>query len=62
YMTAYTAHRLLSGEITPKSGETFEAGKLGGYTVEVDGEDIFVLLGPPFQFNTENIDEWSKVY
>ncbi|HIQ04416.1 MAG TPA: rhamnose ABC transporter substrate-binding protein [Anaerolineae bacterium] len=63
YMTAYTVHRMLTGEITGKAGETYEAGKLGTYTLQAgEGGDIFVLLGPPFKFNASNIDEWSKVY
>ncbi len=62
YMAAYTAHRMVSGEITGEPGETYEAGRLGEYTIEADGDDIFVLLGPPFEFNTENIDKWADVY
>ncbi|HEY64774.1 MAG TPA: rhamnose ABC transporter substrate-binding protein [Caldilineae bacterium] len=62
YLTAYVAHRMLAGEITGKAGETFEAGRLGEYTIQVDGDDVYIVLGPPFRFNAENIDEWAKVY
>jgi len=23
---------------------------------------VYIVLGPPFRFNAENIDEWAKVY
>ncbi len=62
YLTAYVAHRMLAGEITGKAGETFEAGRLGEYTIQADGDDVYIVLGPPFRFNAENIDEWAKVY
>lgn len=62
YLTAYTAHHLLAGTISGKPGETFAAGRLGQYTVQVEGDDIFVLLGPPFRFNKDNIDKWAQVY
>ena len=42
--------------VTGATGETFSAGRLGEYTV---GEDGVVLLGPPFTFNADNIDNFS---
>jgi hypothetical protein len=39
-----------------KEGDTFEAGRLGDYTVDADGS---VLLGDPFVFNAENIGEFD---
>jgi hypothetical protein len=32
---------------------------------EIVTDELFgkaVLLGPPFEFNKENIEEWAKVY
>ncbi|GFP40867.1 rhamnose transport system substrate-binding protein, partial [Candidatus Hakubella thermalkaliphila] len=44
-------------------GETSTAGKMGEYTVVDDGMGgTMVILGPPFRFNAENIDEWADVY
>ncbi|MGH2535076.1 MAG: rhamnose ABC transporter substrate-binding protein [Thermomicrobiales bacterium] len=56
YLTFYTAAALISGEITGAPGETYSAGKLGAYTI---GENSAVLLGPPFIFDAENIDQFD---
>ena len=37
-------------------GDTFEAGKLGEYTVE---DDNSILLGDPFVFDESNIDDFD---
>lgn len=62
-LTGYTAIALVQGDITGAEGETFVAGDLGEYTI-VKAEDggTELILGPPFQFNPENIDEWKEVY
>jgi len=56
YLAYYAAHALASGQITGAAGDTFEAGRLGSYTVEEGGQ---VLLGPPFVFDAENIDQFD---
>ena len=56
YLAYYTAAALVNGEITGAEGDTFTAGRLGEYTVGANGE---VLLGPPFIFTAENIDEFD---
>jgi rhamnose transport system substrate-binding protein len=56
YLAAYAAGELASGHITGKEGETFEAGKLGKYTIGVNGE---VILGPPTTFDINNIDKFN---
>ena len=56
YLAAYASAALISGDITGKEGDTFEAGKLGEFTV---GEDATVLLGDPFVFDKENIGEFD---
>ena len=62
---AYTSIALVDGTITGAAGETFEAGNMENspYTI-VDAEDggTEVILGPPYEFNPENIDEWKDVY
>ncbi|MBM7518689.1 rhamnose ABC transporter substrate-binding protein [Nocardioides nitrophenolicus] len=55
YLSAYAGKALADGDITGKQGDTFEAGDLGEFTV---GEDSTVLLGDPFRFNAENIDQF----
>ena len=55
YLAAWTAKALVDGDIEGE-GDTFEAGRLGEYTV---GPDNTVLLGDPFVFNADNIDEFD---
>ncbi len=56
YLAAYTANALASGDIKGDEGDEFEAGKLGSYTVGADG---VVVLGEPFVFNADNIDQFK---
>ena len=56
YLAYYTANAIVNGEITGAEGETFTAGRLGSYTVGAGGE---IVLGPPFVFTAENIDEFD---
>ena len=44
YLAAYTAKALIAGDIEGNEGDTFDAGKLGEYTV---GADSVVVLGEP---------------
>lgn len=55
YLAAYAAKALADGEIEGE-GDTFEAGRLGEYTV---GADNTVLLGDPFEFNADNIGDFD---
>lgn len=56
YLAAYATAALINGDITGKEGDTFEAGKLGSYTV---GADATVLLGDPYVFNADNIGDFD---
>ena len=56
YLAAYAGASLASGRITGAEGETFDAGKLGQYTIGADGE---IVLGPPTVFNAANIDQFN---
>jgi rhamnose transport system substrate-binding protein len=55
-LAAYTAAALVDGTISGKQGDKFEAGDLGEYTV---GENNSVLLGDPFVFDKDNIDDFE---
>ncbi|MDQ0726741.1 rhamnose ABC transporter substrate-binding protein [Microbacterium sp. W4I20] len=55
-LAAYAAGALITGEITGKEGDEFEAGELGSFTV---GPDATVLLGDPYVFDKENIGEFD---
>ena len=56
YLAAYAGAALASGLITGKEGDTFTAGKLGKFTV---GKDATVLLGDPFTFKPDNVDQFN---
>jgi rhamnose transport system substrate-binding protein len=56
YLAYYAASALVQGKITGKQGDTFTAGSLGSFTVGANGE---VLLGKPFVFNAQNIDQFN---
>ncbi|GGM08300.1 rhamnose ABC transporter substrate-binding protein [Promicromonospora citrea] len=56
YLATQAAAALVAGDITGEEGETFEAGRLGEYTVGADGE---VLLGEPFVYDASNIADFD---
>ena len=56
YLAAYAAKALIDGDIKGKSGDKFTAGSLGSFTV---GDNGTVLLGDPFTFNKDNIDQFN---
>ncbi|QSR28367.1 rhamnose ABC transporter substrate-binding protein [Nocardioides aromaticivorans] len=56
YLAAYATKALVDGDITGKEGDTFKAGDLGEFTV---GADSTVLLGDPFRYNADNIDDFN---
>ncbi|WP_226037453.1 rhamnose ABC transporter substrate-binding protein [Aquibacillus saliphilus] len=62
YLAGYTANMLVAEEITGEVGDTFEAGDLGSYEVTETEDGTEVLLGDPFRFDADNIDEWKDVY
>ncbi|OWY14134.1 sugar ABC transporter substrate-binding protein [Thioclava sp. JM3] len=56
YLAYYAAQALAECKITGKQGDTFDAGKLGSYTVGEDGE---VVLGPAKIVTPKNLDEFK---
>jgi rhamnose transport system substrate-binding protein len=56
YLAAYATKALIDGDISGKEGDTFEAGDLGEFTVD---ENATVLLGDPFRYNADNIDDFN---
>ncbi|WP_046174278.1 rhamnose ABC transporter substrate-binding protein [Domibacillus indicus] len=62
YAAGHTAAALVNGDMEGKTGDTFEAGRLGQKEVVEDGEGTQVMLGEPFKFDKENIGEWKDVY
>jgi rhamnose transport system substrate-binding protein len=63
YCAAYASVAMVKGEITGAVGETFEAGRLGTITILDDGNgNGFTIVGDPYCFTAENIDQWKTVY
>ncbi len=56
YLSTYVTHYLIDGTIKGEPGEKFTAGKLGEYTI---ADDKSVLLGTPYTFNKDNIDDFD---
>lgn len=56
YLAIYALDAIATGQIEGNPGDTFSAGRLGEYTVDENG---VVLLGPPFTFTAENIDNFD---
>jgi len=54
YLTVYVAQALVRGGLAP-SDKTLKAGKLGEFQIEGDN----ILLGKPFLFNKDNIDQFD---
>jgi rhamnose transport system substrate-binding protein len=60
YLSIYVLDALAKGEIKGEAGESFEAGRLGSYTIEEDPDlGLNVLLGPPFIYDKDNIDNFN---
>ena len=56
YLTYYAAQALAQGKITGKEGETFDAGRLGNFTIGTRGE---VVLGPAKIVTPENVADFA---
>ena len=59
YLTYYTTYLIATGQMEGKIGDTFEAGRMGTYTVEKDPtRDVGnrVLMGPFTVFNKDNVE------
>jgi rhamnose transport system substrate-binding protein len=56
YLAVHAAAALVDGDIEGDEGDTFTTERLGEYTVGPDG---VVLLGEPFRFNADNIDDFD---
>ena len=63
YCAAYASVAMVKGEITGAAGETFIAGRLGEREISDAGDGgTFTIVGDPFRFTPENIEEWKNVY
>ncbi|MCB0124050.1 MAG: substrate-binding domain-containing protein, partial [Caldilineaceae bacterium] len=59
YLTYYTTYLLATGQMEAAEGVTFEAGRMGTYTIEKDptrDAGLRVLMGPFTVYNAENVE------
>jgi rhamnose transport system substrate-binding protein len=59
YLTYHASYALATGAIEGVEGETFEAGRLGSYTIEADPTRpdtgaLRIVMGPFSVYNAEN--------
>lgn len=62
YLTYYVSYLLATGAMEAEVGVTFEAGRMGEYTIEEDPTregGLRVLMGPFSLYNEDNFDEWA---
>ena len=63
YLTYYTSYMLATGKITGAVGETFNAGRMGDYTIEEDPGRAGakrILMGPFTVYNKDNVEAEAK--
>ncbi|MBK7894046.1 MAG: substrate-binding domain-containing protein [Candidatus Promineifilaceae bacterium] len=59
YLTYHLTYNLAVGNITAEAGQTFEAGRMGSYTIEADptrDAGLRVLMGPFTVYNASNVE------
>ncbi len=62
-LTAYVSIALYNGKITGELNEEFKAGDMGDFIVtEASDGGTEVIVGYPFKFTEENINEWSEIF
>jgi rhamnose transport system substrate-binding protein len=59
YLAYYVADLLVKGDITGAPGETFSVPGLNGDQPYTIGPDSVVILGPPFVFNKDNVNDFD---
>ncbi len=63
YLAGYAAVAAADGKLDGAQGGKLEAGKLGAKTVVAAGDGgTEIMLGAPFKFDKDNINEWKSVY
>ncbi|HFE67674.1 MAG TPA: sugar ABC transporter substrate-binding protein [Chloroflexi bacterium] len=63
YLTYYVTYMLATGDLQGVEGETFEAGRMGTYTIEKDptrDAGLRVLMGPFTVYTAENVEDAAK--
>ena len=59
YLTYYASYALATGAITAEEGQSFDAGRMGSYTIEKDptrDAGLRVLMGPFTVYTADNVE------
>lgn len=59
YSATYITYKLIQGEFESEEGQVFEVGRMG--QIEV-GENNNAVMGEPFVFNKDNIEQFAEIY
>jgi rhamnose transport system substrate-binding protein len=60
YLTYYATYGIATGQIEAAEGQSFEAGRMGEYTIETDptrDQGLRIVMGPFTVYTAENIDD-----
>lgn len=63
YLTYYTAYSIASGAVKAEEGASFNAGRMGDYTITKDPtreKGLRVLMGPFSVYNKDNVEAAAK--
>lgn len=63
YLTYYTTYLVATGQIKAEIGQSFQAGRMGNYTIEKDPtrtKGLRVLMGPFTIYTKDNVEAASK--
>ncbi len=59
YAATFAANEFVKGTAQSKTGASVSVGRLGNVTLDAAGE---AALGPPFTYNSANIDQFAKLF
>jgi rhamnose transport system substrate-binding protein len=59
YTSTYILESLITGKADGAVGTSFDAGRMGSVAVEEKG---IAVMGTPFVFNAENIEEYAEIF
>jgi rhamnose transport system substrate-binding protein len=59
YAATYAAYQFVKQDPNAKAGGTMQLGRMGPVTLDASGD---AALAPPFTYNKENVDKFSKIF
>ena len=59
YAATYAAYQFIKQDPNARAGGTLQLGRMGAVAIDAKGE---AALAPPFTYNKENVDKFSKIF